>query len=225
MAGLRKLGLRHNEGLTALPEGLWSLVGLEDLSLLDCNMMVLPEGVVGLAGLRALDLRCNTELTTLPAGLGRLRNLKVLYLVGCPGLAALRGLQRREGLPALLAHLAAQGEPTSQTAVENLRVVSTALKAPSLQPASKIAAARPTRVVARVVGVLSRPELNGTDVLVERRSLSLPALEGVTWDGEGLGRYQVQLKELGERVNLKPQNLILRRARPWWWTGCNRSRS
>jgi hypothetical protein len=48
------------------------------------------------------------------------------------------------------------------------------------------------------------------DVLVERRSLSLPALEGVTWDGEGLGRYQVQLKELGERVNLKPQNLILR---------------
>jgi hypothetical protein len=73
--------------------------------------------------------------------------------------------------------------------------------------------------------VLSRPELNGTDVLVERRSLSLPAVEGVTWDGEGLGRYQVQLKELGERVNLKPQNLILRRARPWWWTGCNRSRS
>jgi hypothetical protein len=52
--------------------------------------------------------------------------------------------------------------------------------------------------------------LNGTDVLVERRSLSLPALEGVTWDGEGLGRYQVQLKELGERVNLKPRNLILR---------------
>jgi hypothetical protein len=116
MAGLRKLGLRHNEGLTALPEGLWSLVGLEDLSLVHCNMMVLPEGVVGLAGLRALDLRCNMGLTTLPAGLGRLRNLKVLYLVGCPGLAALRSLQSWGGLPALLAHLAAQGAEPDQDA-------------------------------------------------------------------------------------------------------------
>jgi hypothetical protein len=39
------------------------------------------------------------------AGLGRLRNLEQLRLDGCPGLAALRVLQEREGLPALLAHL------------------------------------------------------------------------------------------------------------------------
>ena len=52
----------------------------------------------------------NIELAALPAGLGRLRNLESLYLWGCPRLAALHKLQQREGLPALLVHLAAQGE-------------------------------------------------------------------------------------------------------------------
>jgi hypothetical protein len=51
----------------------------------------------------------NVRLTALPAGLGRLRNLEELRRLGCPGLAALDDLQEREGLPALLAHLAAQG--------------------------------------------------------------------------------------------------------------------
>jgi hypothetical protein len=50
------------------------------------------------------------DLATLPAGLGRLRNLRTLGLLGCPGLAALNSLKEREGLPAVLAHLAAQGD-------------------------------------------------------------------------------------------------------------------
>jgi hypothetical protein len=55
----------------------------------------------------------NDELAALPAGLGRLRNLTELVISGisgCPELAALRNLHQREGQPALLAHLAAQGE-------------------------------------------------------------------------------------------------------------------
>ena len=71
---------------------------------------VVPEGVRGLAGLKTLHLWDNEGLTALPAGLGRLRNLEVLNLSHCPGLAALENLHSREGLPALLAHLAAQGE-------------------------------------------------------------------------------------------------------------------
>ena len=68
----------------------------------------------GLAGLKRLNLFNNTRLTALPAGLGRLRNLEELVLVGCPGLAHLHDLRRREGLPALLAHLVAQvGEPAA----------------------------------------------------------------------------------------------------------------
>jgi hypothetical protein len=40
---------------------------------------------------------------------GQLRNLQVLGFDGCPGLVALQHLWQREGLPTLLAHLAAQG--------------------------------------------------------------------------------------------------------------------
>jgi hypothetical protein len=72
---------------------------------------VLPAGIGGLTGLKTLNLFMNDELTALPAGLGRLRNLTELDLFGCPELAALRNLQLAEGLPALLAHLTAQGEP------------------------------------------------------------------------------------------------------------------
>ena len=46
-------------------------------------------------------------------------NLEMLGIsYGCPRLAALYDLQRREGLPALLAHLAAQGEPAPAPGVE-----------------------------------------------------------------------------------------------------------
>jgi hypothetical protein len=48
-------------------------------------------------------------LRALPAGLGRLHNMHTLGMESCHGLAALRELQMREGLPALLAHLAVQG--------------------------------------------------------------------------------------------------------------------
>ena len=81
-----------------------------------CELTALPEGIGALVGLRALNLcmYSNTGLTALAAGLGRLRNLGELNLDGCPGLAALDNLQRREGLPALLAHLDAQGgEPAA----------------------------------------------------------------------------------------------------------------
>ena len=104
--------------LTALPEALCALARLEDLSLRGCTRLrALPEGMEGLVGLKRLHLYFNERLTALPAGLGRLRNLEGLGLTplaGCPGLAALKDLHEREGLPALLAHLAAQdGEPAT----------------------------------------------------------------------------------------------------------------
>ena len=78
------------------------------------------EGIGALAGLKKLVLRLNSELAALPAGLGRLRNLEFLDLDYCLGLAALYDLpQNREGLPALLAHLAAQGEATLAPGVES----------------------------------------------------------------------------------------------------------
>ena len=111
--GLKKLDLSWNGNLTALPAGLCSLAGLEELYLQDCGLAALPEGIGGLVGLRGLDLSWSRELTALPAGLGRLRSLEELGLGSCPGLAALYDLQRREGLPALLVHLAAHGEPAA----------------------------------------------------------------------------------------------------------------
>jgi hypothetical protein len=113
LTGLRKLDLSRNWELTALPEGLCALAGLEELELAYCGLTALPAGIVRLVGLRTLDLRHNDELTLLPAGLGLLRNLEVLNLGDCPGLATLRFLRLRDGLSALLAHLAAQGEPTA----------------------------------------------------------------------------------------------------------------
>jgi hypothetical protein len=111
LIGLRQLDLSSHEELTTLPDGLCTLTGLEELHLHGCGLTVLPEGIGGLTGLRMLDLGFNEELTVLPNGLGRLPNLEMLRLYGCPGLAAFRILQQREGLPALLAHLATQGGP------------------------------------------------------------------------------------------------------------------
>jgi hypothetical protein len=123
--GLKRLNLCENKGLTTLPAVLWTLAGLEELDLSHCGLRALPAGMEGLAGLKKLNLSYNFELTALPVGLGRLRNLEALTLGcpgmprdGCPGLAALRDLQTREGLPALLAHLAVQGEPAPAPGVE-----------------------------------------------------------------------------------------------------------
>jgi Leucine-rich repeat (LRR) protein len=110
LAGLRVLNLNYNAELTALPEGLCSLAGLEELNLMQCGLRALPEWFGGLAGLRALDLWGNTGLSALPDGFVRLRNLEALDLDHCPALHTLKQLQEREGLPSLLAHLAAQGE-------------------------------------------------------------------------------------------------------------------
>jgi leucine-rich repeat protein SHOC2 len=133
LVGLKKLNLYGNTGLTALPEELCALVGLEELYLSFCGLTALPEGIGGLVGLRKLGLYNNEGLTALPAALGGLRNLTTLFLDGCreltalpaalgdlrvleelsiddcPGLADLADRQRRQGLPALLAHLAAWG--------------------------------------------------------------------------------------------------------------------
>jgi hypothetical protein len=109
LTGLRKLDLSLNPGLTALPASLCALVGLEELQLFECDLTTLPEGVGGLAGLRMLSLDFNIGLTALPAGLGLLAGLRNFSIGDCPGLASLNDLLWREGLPALLAHLAAQG--------------------------------------------------------------------------------------------------------------------
>jgi Leucine-rich repeat (LRR) protein len=113
LARLRRLLLGGNRELMALPDGLWSLTGLEELDLGSSGLTALPEGIGQLVGLWGLDLNNNHELTALPAGLGRLCNLEVLDLYFCAGLAALLDLQRRKGMPALLAHLATQREPAA----------------------------------------------------------------------------------------------------------------
>jgi Leucine-rich repeat (LRR) protein len=136
LAGLRALNVSgiDRRSVIALPEGLWSLVGLEELGLRACGLRTLPEGIGRLTRLRKLDLCKNGGLTALPAGLGRLRNLEKLYLFGCRGLvpswhlilhrqrhqvcvgtnsAGLQdwsyGLDEWPGLPALLARLRRQG--------------------------------------------------------------------------------------------------------------------
>jgi hypothetical protein len=112
--GLKTLDLSNNGNLTALPDGLCALAGLEELDLSGCGLRALPEeigrllgpiGPIGLAGLKKLDLRCNEELTALPAGLGRLRSLEELDIDGCPCLALEHAINVQGGLPALLAYL------------------------------------------------------------------------------------------------------------------------
>jgi hypothetical protein len=110
LTGLKALNLCGNPELRVLPQGLCSLVGLEKLHVVECGLTALPEGIGALSRLRTLGLNYNAGLTALPNGLGRLRNLEILHLWGCRGLAALHDLLAWEGLPALLAHLVAQGE-------------------------------------------------------------------------------------------------------------------
>jgi Leucine-rich repeat (LRR) protein len=113
LIGLRVLDLNYNRRLTALPEELCSLPWLEELRLGSCGLRALPEGMGGLVGLRKLTLSENDRLTALPAGLGRLRYLHTLGMESCHGLSALNDWQHRDGLPALLAHLAAQWQAIS----------------------------------------------------------------------------------------------------------------
>ena len=116
LIGLRKLVLGGNELLTTLPAGLCALVGLEELYLGGCGLLSLMEGSAGLTGLRRLHLWGNELLTTLPTGLGKLNpyryvlaKLEELNISDCPGLATLDDMQKREGLPTMLAHLDAGG--------------------------------------------------------------------------------------------------------------------
>jgi hypothetical protein len=75
------------------------------LELDSLSLTALPEAIGRLVELKKLTLWGNMQLTALPAGLGRLRHLEELDLDECTGLAALVDLQRRVGLPALLAHI------------------------------------------------------------------------------------------------------------------------
>jgi hypothetical protein len=86
---LQELDLSGNGGLTALPEGLCALVGLEKLDLQHCGLTALPEGMEGLTGLQELVLSENGGLTALPEGLCALSGLEKLDLQYC-GLTALR---------------------------------------------------------------------------------------------------------------------------------------
>jgi hypothetical protein len=92
LVGLRALSLGYNKELgsstATLPAALWSLAGLEELSLQWCGLRSLPEGIGLLAGLKTLDLSLNRGLASLPAGLCSLVLLDELSLYGC-GLTAL----------------------------------------------------------------------------------------------------------------------------------------
>jgi hypothetical protein len=98
--GLKKLDLTGNRNLSALPAGLWTLAGLEELNLRTCGLMALPEGIEALAGLKKLNLSHNLGLTALPEALCTLAGLEVLDLQGCmlralpEGIGALDGLRK-----------------------------------------------------------------------------------------------------------------------------------
>ena len=70
-----------------LPETLWLLVELEELSLSYCGLVTLPEGIGRLVGLRQLRLGGNKHLA-LPEGLWSLKELIELNLSNC-GLTSL----------------------------------------------------------------------------------------------------------------------------------------
>jgi hypothetical protein len=92
LSRLKKLWLGRNEGLTALPEGLCSLAGLEVLDLSGCGLSALPDGFGGLVGLRTLNLFGGERLGALPedslSELWSLTRLEDLNLANC-GLRAL----------------------------------------------------------------------------------------------------------------------------------------
>jgi hypothetical protein len=110
LAGLKSLVLSGNVDLRALPEALCSLVRLEVLHMHHCGLQTLPVGVEGLVALKTLNLTDNVELQALPMRLGQLRNLETLRISCCPALKVLDVLKKKQGLPALLAHIAAQGD-------------------------------------------------------------------------------------------------------------------
>lgn len=73
-------------GLATLPEALWQLTALQELSLFDNQLTTLPEVLGRLKALRVLDL-ANNQLTALPEALGQLTELHELGLHNNPGLA------------------------------------------------------------------------------------------------------------------------------------------
>jgi Leucine-rich repeat (LRR) protein len=85
LTGLRMLTLSRNNWQN-LPAGLWSLVGLERLDLVDCAFTESAEvaGVVQLTGLRKLNLSLNKlQNNGLPDGLWSMVGLKELSLAKC----------------------------------------------------------------------------------------------------------------------------------------------
>jgi Leucine-rich repeat (LRR) protein len=107
--GLKGLYLASNEALAALPQGLCSLAGLEELDLFGCNLTALPEGIGGLTWLKELKLCYNEGLSAVPEGLCGLVELEVLQLERC-GLTALpEGTGRLAGLKTLNLYSNMQG--------------------------------------------------------------------------------------------------------------------
>ena len=79
---LRVLNLRDNQ-LTALPESIGALVGLEKLKLRQNQLTALPESIGALVGLKELYLKSN-KLTALPESIVALTALKSLDLSNNP---------------------------------------------------------------------------------------------------------------------------------------------
>jgi len=70
----------RGQNLTAVPEWVWSLRGLETLNLSENNITSVPDEIARFSRLRMLDLGHN-DLSELPDGLGELVNLSdYLYL-------------------------------------------------------------------------------------------------------------------------------------------------
>ena len=59
LVGLEVLDLQHNQ-LTALPESIGALLGLERLHLTNNQLATLPDSIVALTALKELDLQCNS---------------------------------------------------------------------------------------------------------------------------------------------------------------------
>ena len=88
LTNIRRLYLRGNRGLTALPEGIFAdLGGLRHLQLHNNSLTALPEGIFsGTLGLRSLRLDGN-NLADLPGGIfSGLTALETLELEGNPGI-------------------------------------------------------------------------------------------------------------------------------------------
>ena len=94
------LDLSGSHSLTALPESIAALSGLQILELNYCKSLIaLPEGISGLCSLQTLEMGMCTSLAGLPQGISGLISLHTLDLWSCTSLATLpEGIHGSSGL-------------------------------------------------------------------------------------------------------------------------------